>query len=53
MEGHAEKPQVSQKKECVKGKHGQDPSEWFPWEGTREAGSAGLGVTSLNHFSGL
>ena len=29
------------------------PLLWFPWEGIGEAGSAGLELASLNHFSGL
>ena len=32
---------------------GQDPLLWFPQKGTQEAGLAGLGLASLNNFSGL
>ena len=39
-------------KEGVKGKCGQEPSLWFPREGTREAGWAGLRLVSVNNFSG-
>lgn len=32
---------------------GQEPLLWFPWEGTGEAGQAGLGMASLNNCNGL
>ena len=37
----------------MKGKCGQEPSLWFPWEGIVEAGQSGLGWVSLHHFNGL
>lgn len=37
----------------VRGKRGQEPSSWFPHEGMDEAGSADLGLSSLNNFSKL
>ena len=35
------------------GKCGQESSLWFLWERTSEAGEAGLGLASLDNFSGL
>lgn len=34
-------------------KHGQGPLLWFLWEETSKAREAGLGLASLNTFSGL
>lgn len=44
---------VGQEAEGVKGKHGQEPLLWFPWNGTGEAGWAELRLSSVNNFSGL
>ena len=37
----------------MRGECGLKPLLWFPWEGLGEAGLAGLGLASLNNFSGL
>lgn len=37
----------------AKRKCGQEPLLEFPWERMGKAGEVGLGLTSLNHYSGL
>ena len=44
---------VSQEVDRARGKHGHKLILWFLWEGTGETRSAGLGLGSLNNFSGL
>lgn len=36
-----------------KGRCGQEPLLWFPWERLGEKGQSGLGLASLNNFSRL
>lgn len=37
----------------ARGRRGQEPLLWFPQEGAGEAEQAGLGLSSLNSFTGL
>ena len=49
--GHLGKHRVGQEVEGMRS-CGQEPSLWFLWEGTGEAGHTGLGVARLNNSSG-
>ena len=52
MQGHVGKHQVSREAEGAREECAQESLMWFSWEGTGEAGFAGLGWTSSGHFSG-
>lgn len=56
MGGHTGRTRVGQEAERARGNHVPEPLLWFPWVSIQqmdEAGPAGLGLASLNHFSGL
>lgn len=50
---NGEAPGSRQEAEEVKGKRGQEPSLWFPWEGRGGAGQAELGLARSSDFSRL